>query len=1172
MVAALWFCSAASQAQVVVTATADIPVDQADCVTEGSDTCTLRAALVRVGQVIPRRIVFNLPGPGPHVIRLDPNLGSLVWTAGGELDGLSQQGAGRRVGSDPQNPVDYVLQVGIAAPLFQTINGPLLIMRGADPLLSGIAFFDHDGVGVRLERGSIQTSFFNTLNGTDSGPRLLTTGVQYVATDAGSSAGVYSSLFMGPGRGVEFVDARSATTQAIAQPAVADSYFGTDRTGLLAMPVEYGVLAAIDAAPPVFFSRTRPVEPLVRDSLFHTAERNAIRLRGVRPILSGIFVGYDAAGARVTGAQPATQGAGVLIEGPNHAEFGDGGRLGYPKIFGQLGPGILLDDTLGPVTNFGILLAAANARSSLFGNGGLGISLNPAAPATPTPNDAGDVDDGPNGRQNHPVLTGIRRVLDQFGDERIAVDLMLQSRPNRSYQLELFANSQCDPSGHGEGEVVFASGFQEDGGVLLTDATGAFSGTVTLSTGIDNLLERLNGRPYVTAFVRDASDFTTGDGNNTSEFSPCLDSGNLSPPGQQLGFEQREYTFTEGQTASVLVQRTGGTDGEVRVLFETTDGTALAGRDYETVRRDLVFANGISGFGVQIPLRADDAVAQPTREFFVTLNVPTGGTGGANIDPFRATATIRIVDNDISYRVTDSVGDGSDLEMDFGAVEYGDLIEGTVTIENTGESTIFFDSIEFVRTPADERFEEVGRTCGSSLDPGGSCSVSIRFMPGSLPDATPVTGQGQLVIVPTNGPGRAVTVVGTAPPRANMNFSFGEVAPVNPEPGGSVSFRVFARNAGPADAESSVVTIMLPPGLTISPGQVWSSQGSVSADASTITWEVGSLDPDTRATLDWSATVDAAVERGTLLAVDGVVELTDPRRLDPNLASNSASVTLSVGTVAADLAITDVEISEASQQIAIARLCRDLTGLGCRSPENAVDSGYLEVSIENYGPDFPEGPVFIRVTSSLCFDESNPNAESNVNWSRQTGELYYRASCTSASPFLIPVDAGELAPNSVIKRRLSFWAPSGPAGPETVLFEVVHETFDPFASNNALTAGPIMVVIPLSVDSSTGLCFIATAAYGSWLDPHVVTLRDFRDRWLLTNQPGRTFVSWYYRVSPPLADWIAERKWARALARELLAPVVLAIAHPAAAGGSLLTLVGGLWILRRRSLATEVAP
>lgn len=158
----------AAHAQIVVTTTAD-NVANADCVTPASATCTLRPALVRVGQpgVNPRRIVLNLAGPAPHVIRVDPTLESLVWNTGGELDGLSQLGAGRRVGSDPNNPVDYVLTVGIAAPPLQTLDGPLLIMQGPDSKLRGIAFFDHDGVGVRLERGSITTSFFNTLDGTN---------------------------------------------------------------------------------------------------------------------------------------------------------------------------------------------------------------------------------------------------------------------------------------------------------------------------------------------------------------------------------------------------------------------------------------------------------------------------------------------------------------------------------------------------------------------------------------------------------------------------------------------------------------------------------------------------------------------------------------------------------------------------------------------------------------------------------------------------------------------------------------------------------------------------------------------------------------------------------------------------------------------------------------------
>ena len=75
-------------------------------------------------------------------------------------------------------------------------------------------------------------------------------------------------------------------------------------------------------------------------------------------------------------------------------------------------------------------------------------------------------------------------------------------------------------------------------------------------------------------------------------------------------------------------------------------------------------------------------------------------------------------------------------------------------------------------------------------------------------------------------------------------------------------------------------------------------------------------------------------------------------------------------------------------------------------------------------------------------------------------------------------------------------------------------------------------------------CFIATAAYGSPLDPHLDTLRNFRDRYLLTNAPGRAFVSFYYRHSPLLADYIAERDWLRAIVRALLTPLVYALEYP----------------------------
>ncbi|MBI4844447.1 MAG: PKD domain-containing protein [Nitrospirae bacterium] len=88
---------------------------------------------------------------------------------------------------------------------------------------------------------------------------------------------------------------------------------------------------------------------------------------------------------------------------------------------------------------------------------------------------------------------------------------------------------------------------------------------------------------------------------------------------------------------------------------------------------------------------------------------------------------------------------------------------------------------------------------------------------------------------------------------------------------------------------------------------------------------------------------------------------------------------------------------------------------------------------------------------------------------------------------------------------------------------------------------------PGAAGGGGGGCFIATAAYGSYLDPHVYVLKRFRDKYLLTNKVGDMFVKTYYRFSPPMAEYISKHESLRFVSRIALTPVVYGVKYPAAA-------------------------
>jgi uncharacterized repeat protein (TIGR02543 family) len=71
-----------------------------------------------------------------------------------------------------------------------------------------------------------------------------------------------------------------------------------------------------------------------------------------------------------------------------------------------------------------------------------------------------------------------------------------------------------------------------------------------------------------------------------------------------------------------------------------------------------------------------------------------------------------------------------------------------------------------------------------------------------------------------------------------------------------------------------------------------------------------------------------------------------------------------------------------------------------------------------------------------------------------------------------------------------------------------------------------------------GLCFIATAAYGTPMAKEIEILREFRDKYLMTNPMGKGLVEFYYRVSPPIAEFITGHPSLKPIVRAGLVPAV----------------------------------
>jgi hypothetical protein len=122
-----------------------------------------------------------------------------------------------------------------------------------------------------------------------------------------------------------------------------------------------------------------------------------------------------------------------------------------------------------------------------------------------------------------------------------------------------------------------------------------------------------------------------------------IDDNDALPNPGALTFTSANYRIRENRgTASLIVQRTGGTDGIVTVDYSVAGGTAQPGSDYDDVSGTLTWLNGDATTKViQVPI-LDDAIGEGPETVIFALRDPSGGASLGTV----SSTTLTIVDDD----------------------------------------------------------------------------------------------------------------------------------------------------------------------------------------------------------------------------------------------------------------------------------------------------------------------------------------------------------------------------------------------------------------------------------------------------------------------------------------------------------------------------------------------
>lgn len=377
------------------------------------------------------RVVFNIPGTGPHTLSTGV-LTAMTFAGKLELDGLTQPGSSANTSA-----------TGIDAQLRIDINAARLTFNNADALVRGVVLRGSSALLTLAAGGSVEGSFIGV--GAD-GLSLANTVANTVQISCGGGCRVGGPA---PAQRNLIACPQQNSTSCIditaANARVEGNLIGVQRNGLtrLVTPVDTGtpqIFTALDVRGGTAQIRGNTIGGFTR---------------GIRMLFSNHIVEDNRIGVGVDGS------TGIANARNGLEIFGSGTRILGNHIAHNVRDGVL-------VRNGTSLITLVDNRFD--GNGELGIDLdvsNSDHGDGVSLNDPLDADAGPNTGQNFPVLSEARR--DGSG---VVASVSLNSTPNQSFRLRYCYVATPDASGHGECDQPISGVIH----TVTTDANGNFSG------------------------------------------------------------------------------------------------------------------------------------------------------------------------------------------------------------------------------------------------------------------------------------------------------------------------------------------------------------------------------------------------------------------------------------------------------------------------------------------------------------------------------------------------------------------------------------------------------------------------------------------------------------------------------------------------------------------------